>query len=565
MPYPPLKDHGLAHRYLDGYHGIEIGGSSNNPFNIPGCVNVDFSAEQTRFKDLEIELCGRALPVDVVAEADSLPFDDSSQDYVVNSHVIEHLPDPIKAIKEWVRVVRPGGIILLIIPHGTGIGAHKQDLDKPITTLDHLAEDHARGETVDTHPIPDGHEIRGHYHVFSYASFKAFVARFFADTLEWFDGEPIDSKVANGHTHVLRVIKPTADGSPRVDIKPTRKRVWINMPDETGCTYYRQHLPYAKCKDELAARGIDLIAGGIKGNGNPDSSHDAYVLQRATGPMAFTFLHWIKKCERKIAWDLDDDFLAIPEWSPAHKAVREDGSLQSLPVFLDLADAITVTNEHLAGRIEEELDFTKGKLNVLPNLIDAAKYEHRPRPDRRIPRVLWTGSAFHAADLDLLVPVVERLIAHTEWEIVFVGDMPAVLRGFPEHRVWQTVGAQIRYYPRLLCDIAADVALVPVTGSTFDASKSAIKWMECTLAGSAVVATDFGPYAAAIEHERTGLLVSLPNDPDAWVTAILKAFVSRRELQAAAQEEVLAKHSWQSPEARQKWIDFFVRITDQAA
>ncbi len=558
MPHPPIPDHGLAHRYCDGHKGIEIGGSKNNPFNIPGCVNVDYSAEHTRFKEVEVELCGSFLPVDVVAEGDDLPFEDNSQDYVVSSHVIEHLTNPVKAFKEWVRVIRPGGIILAIIPHKGVQGSHPADADKPITSLEHFQADFDNSETIDTHPIPEGHEVRGHYHVFSYASFKAFVKHFFPDDLLWIDGEPFDQKVGNGHTHVMRVTKPTADGSPRVDIQPTRKRVWVNLPDDTGCTYYRQSLPLEQIKDELAERGIDLLPGGGKGTVRSDASFDAYVCQRTTSANAIPFLHWMKRSDRKLIWDLDDDFFAVPEWSPAYNAIREDGSLTALPVYLDLATAITVTNQSLADRLIEEQDFTAGKIRILPNLIDSTLYEPQGRSRNKVPRIMWTGSAYHAADLKILVPVLERIVAETNWEFVFVGSMPEAARKLPANRVWQIGGAPIQYYPRLLCDVRADVALAVIAGSVFDRSKSAIKWMECTLAGCAVVATDYGPYADAIEHDVTGLLVE--NDTDKWFTAIQKAYVHRRRLQTAAREEVLANYSWQSPEQRAKWVDFYTEI-----
>jgi ubiquinone/menaquinone biosynthesis C-methylase UbiE len=46
--------------------------------------------------------------VDIVAPGDKLPFANNSLDYVLSSHVLEHFWDPIKTIKEWLRVVRPG-------------------------------------------------------------------------------------------------------------------------------------------------------------------------------------------------------------------------------------------------------------------------------------------------------------------------------------------------------------------------------------------------------------------------------------------------------------------------
>lgn len=50
-----------------------------------------------------------------VAEATSLPFADHQFDLVICAHVLEHLPDPAEGLKEMVRVVKPGGTIVLVI------------------------------------------------------------------------------------------------------------------------------------------------------------------------------------------------------------------------------------------------------------------------------------------------------------------------------------------------------------------------------------------------------------------------------------------------------------------
>lgn len=38
-------------------------------------------------------------------------------DFVYSSHTIEHLPDPSEAIKNWFRVVKPGGYLIIYLPH----------------------------------------------------------------------------------------------------------------------------------------------------------------------------------------------------------------------------------------------------------------------------------------------------------------------------------------------------------------------------------------------------------------------------------------------------------------
>ena len=45
-----------------------------------------------------------------VADALNLPFEDSSFDVVICSHVYEHVPDPVQMFEEIHRVLRPGGI-----------------------------------------------------------------------------------------------------------------------------------------------------------------------------------------------------------------------------------------------------------------------------------------------------------------------------------------------------------------------------------------------------------------------------------------------------------------------
>jgi SAM-dependent methyltransferase len=44
-------------------------------------------------------------------------IDDEAYDFVYSSHTIEHLPDPSEAIKNWFRVLKPGGYLIVYLPH----------------------------------------------------------------------------------------------------------------------------------------------------------------------------------------------------------------------------------------------------------------------------------------------------------------------------------------------------------------------------------------------------------------------------------------------------------------
>jgi len=50
--------------------------------------------------------------------ADQLPwFRDDSLDYVFSSHCLEHTREPLATLREWTRVLRPEGQIILLLPH----------------------------------------------------------------------------------------------------------------------------------------------------------------------------------------------------------------------------------------------------------------------------------------------------------------------------------------------------------------------------------------------------------------------------------------------------------------
>ena len=68
------------------------------------------------------------------------PIEGASFDAVVASHVIEHLANPLRALQEFHRVLRPGGRLVLIVPDRTRTFDHVR---QP-TTLRHLLDEHAR-------------------------------------------------------------------------------------------------------------------------------------------------------------------------------------------------------------------------------------------------------------------------------------------------------------------------------------------------------------------------------------------------------------------------------------
>lgn len=195
----PFPESALAHKYCIG-KGLEIGGSAHNPFGL-NTLNVDITdSMDTEFKKEEIRNCGKALKVDIVANGDDIPLPNESQDFIVSSHVIEHFPNPIKALIEWDRLVKPGGIIFMIIPHKE----RTFDKGKKCTPLTHLIKDFENNNTQ----LHDDHN--GHDHCWITETFVEVIEYMIKELgMKWKIAkvQDVDDKVGNGFTVVIRKLK----------------------------------------------------------------------------------------------------------------------------------------------------------------------------------------------------------------------------------------------------------------------------------------------------------------------------------------------------------------------
>jgi SAM-dependent methyltransferase len=83
------------------------------------------------------ELRGKLLQPDLLAEATQLPIAPGSLDFLIASHVLEHLPYPLKALRAWYDALTPGGVLLLKIPDKR----YSFDQRRDRTPLSHLIAD----------------------------------------------------------------------------------------------------------------------------------------------------------------------------------------------------------------------------------------------------------------------------------------------------------------------------------------------------------------------------------------------------------------------------------------
>jgi SAM-dependent methyltransferase len=134
----------LATQYLQGA-GIEIG-ALNHPMRLSEGCSVRyadaFTSAELR-KKYPAELHGYDIvDVDILTDAHLLTgVQDGSQDFVIANHVLEHLENPLLALRNLLRVLRTGGVLFLALPDKR----HSFDKDRPCTTFEHILADFQNG------------------------------------------------------------------------------------------------------------------------------------------------------------------------------------------------------------------------------------------------------------------------------------------------------------------------------------------------------------------------------------------------------------------------------------
>jgi SAM-dependent methyltransferase len=137
-----LEHRGAAFEILAG-RGLEIG-ALNEPCRLgPDCRVEYFDAvteegARALFPELPAE---GFVHVDHVGDLDRGglgAFADGSYDFVIMNHVAEHLANPLLALREVFRVVRPGGVAVVAIPDMR----FTFDACRKLTGWDHLWSDY---------------------------------------------------------------------------------------------------------------------------------------------------------------------------------------------------------------------------------------------------------------------------------------------------------------------------------------------------------------------------------------------------------------------------------------
>jgi SAM-dependent methyltransferase len=156
------RDYPAMEPFFTGTCGLEIGGPSptfcgNRLFPVyDRCRRIDncnFSG-QTIWSTTRGAERSCSFAKQFMAEASDLTqIPDETYDFVLASHVLEHVANPLRALEEWRRVLVPGGAMLVIVPDHRGTFDHR----RAPTSFEHIVADFQNNTTE--HDLSHLHEI----------------------------------------------------------------------------------------------------------------------------------------------------------------------------------------------------------------------------------------------------------------------------------------------------------------------------------------------------------------------------------------------------------------------
>ena len=130
----------LFRRYFDGAERVVDVGSGYSMFR---CIQEEWTFQVTccDLDEPALRVIERESPGYRVATADaaSLPFGDGTFDGLFAGEILEHVVDPRAALREWKRVVKPGGILIVTTPNAARLMNRVNRCREPVNP-EHLSE-----------------------------------------------------------------------------------------------------------------------------------------------------------------------------------------------------------------------------------------------------------------------------------------------------------------------------------------------------------------------------------------------------------------------------------------
>jgi glycosyltransferase involved in cell wall biosynthesis len=325
-----------------------------------------------------------------------------------------------------------------------------------------------------------------------------------------------------------------------------------------GTTYYRMAVPAR----ELEYHGYEIMFSAAllvvdKDGANPriiiDDLEwaDIVVFPRyfQFSPNVVVQVMWeCQKMGKKIVYETDDCLYYIPEHNATANVLNAPSSQQMIRFLEENANIKTVTTRRLKELVGNDMIPTF----VCPNSIDMSLWGglENKKTDKLV--IGWAGGSSHIRDLEMVVPVLQRLKKKHKIEIKLFGFDPQFAKSklYYKHIKWTNV----LNYPRTLAGAGFDIGIAPLVDDEFNQYKSNIKWLEYGMLNVPIVASQSPTYEDIKDGEDGFLATTLAE----WEEKLEKLIVDeefRQRMGQKAHDRIVKEYDIKK--TIKTWIDAY--------
>lgn len=281
------------------------------------------------------------------------------------------------------------------------------------------------------------------------------------------------------------------------------KKLLMFSSDSSGCYFYRVKTP----ADFIGAEsriGFNRYDDFVK-------EADVIFIQRVAANGIVDWIEEMKCLGKKIVYDIDDNLWELSVTNPAYKYYTSS-RLKEIKNIIRACNAVVVSTYPL-GEYFKRNNFNNN-IHVIPNMIKIPEdFNYRDVDySKDIIRIGYSGSPTHSQDFSYKLHKALKDVKKKykdKVELVFMGYNPISGVDVEYHDY-----VKVTEYLNKLNSLNLDISLCPLDNTTFNASKSNLKFLENSICKFASVVSDTASYNTTVEHLKTGIIIS--NEKD-WI------------------------------------------------
>ncbi|WP_339526736.1 glycosyltransferase [Pseudomonas sp. EL_65y_Pfl2_R96] len=243
---------------------------------------------------------------------------------------------------------------------------------------------------------------------------------------------------------------------------------------------------------------------------NDSFKPELVIFTRYGQPFGVDILKFFKALNVPVIYHIDDNLLELPPSLGAEIQKRQGAKdvIDARRNLLAQCDLIYASTPHLAELLKSLFPmqhvFTGEYFPYMGQRVTVNRQE------RQYQTIGYMGSKGHQEDLNLVVPVLERLLEERpklHFEVFGTIQMPDRLLRFGDRVKSHKVNKSYTEFLSVLAGLNWDIGLAPLVNEEFNLCKAPTKFLEYTAAGIPVVASNIPVYSMIIP-EGAGVLVN---------------------------------------------------------